>query len=532
MTYEAIEALLKRRLITALALLVVVTALAYGGSLKNGFVWDDHYIVEQYPLNRNLGNLPQFFLLSDSISGWAAAPYYRPLARATYAFDYRMFGLNPWGYHLVNFLVHLANVLLLFFVARALFKEVLPALLAAAIFAVHAGAAEPVFAIFARNSLMALFFMLATFLAFRRGMPTGRSRWLIPAAFLFLLGLLSKETVLMLLPVLAWYCRTEKIPVKGMILRLLPLLAAAAVYLLLRRNALSEVLPALQPETVGARLATTIYLIPRYLLLLVWPARLTVLHEIPTQLQAWFPYLLACCLVLLAGIVAVARYGGKPLKFGLLWGVCALAPVIGFIATPGAPLAERHLYAPLAGFALVIAGLAVALLRRSRAAGVGVIGIMLLLLTARTAERGSDWRSDVTLFQSALTVNPSSSTAHFNLGNAYQGDANTAAAIREWQIVIRIEPRAQDALNQLGKQLILDGRSLEALICFERAVAAHPESFESLNNLAVAQDLLDRSAEAIASYQRALALVPPERLDAVPRLRQRIELLRTRAAKP
>lgn len=528
MTYESCESHVGKRVVLALAILLLVTAAVYSGSLKNGFVWDDHDVIEQYPLNRSLSNLPLYLTTSDSNKGWAATPFYRPVARASYALDYQLFGLRPWGYHLENLLLHLVNVLLLFFMARLIINETLPALLAASFFAIHPAIAEPVLAAFARNTLLALFFAMASFLAFDRGIRSHGFMWIMCSAILFFLGLLSKETTIAVLPVIAWYCHSQRIPVTLILKRFLPLFFAVALYLFLRGYALDGMFPMSPSTTFFQRMAHNLYIIPRYLLLLIAPVNLTVLHEIPANLKSLAPILVAAWIVMAAGAAALVKYSGKDVKLGLIWGICALVPVLGLIEIPSSRLAERHLYMPFAGFALAVGAIVSNGLRKHAVAGLCVLTVLLALLMDRTIIRTHDWYNDISLFQRAVKVNPASETAHYNLGNAYLQANNQSAALNEWMQAIRINPNAQDALNQLGTQLLYAKRYQEAQQYLERAVAVNPSWFYAQSNLAVALDMQNKREEAVQQYERALSVVPAERQDSTPVIKNRIQQLRNK----
>ena len=108
----------------------------------------------------SLRNVPEVLLAPDLIK-----PYYRPLNRATYLFDYRVAGMNPAWYHGVNILIHLGNVILLYLLSIRLLRNWYAALVAALLFAVHPVNSEAVNFISARNTLLALFFSLASLLA-------------------------------------------------------------------------------------------------------------------------------------------------------------------------------------------------------------------------------------------------------------------------------------------------------------------------------------------------------------------------------
>jgi tetratricopeptide (TPR) repeat protein len=70
------------------------------------------------------------------------------------------------------------------------------------------------------------------------------------------------------------------------------------------------------------------------------------------------------------------------------------------------------------------------------------------------------------------------------------------------------------------------GRYQEAQHYLERAVAVNPAWFYAQSNLAVVLDVQDKREEAIQQYERALRVVPPDRRDSIPRIRERISQLR------
>jgi len=74
--------------------------LAYMGSLHGEFVYDDKIEV--------IGNRT-----IRTVDNWRAVIGYnlnRPLLIFTYAWNYKYFGLDPFGYHLTNLLVHVLTV--------------------------------------------------------------------------------------------------------------------------------------------------------------------------------------------------------------------------------------------------------------------------------------------------------------------------------------------------------------------------------------------------------------------------------------
>jgi hypothetical protein len=139
--------------------LTFATLLTYGNSLLNGFVWDDHDIIVNNVVNRDVANFLSLFSSADSTVSGSQKAYYRPLNRLTYMLDYQIFGLRPAGYHLVNIIIHLMTVILLI-CCHETFSPNPSRHSSRRYFAVHPVNAEAVNFISARNSPLAAFFVL------------------------------------------------------------------------------------------------------------------------------------------------------------------------------------------------------------------------------------------------------------------------------------------------------------------------------------------------------------------------------------
>jgi len=110
-------------------LLVALTLVAYRPALDAGFVWDDDDYVTENAALRSADGLRRIWL------DYGATPQYYPMVHTSYWLEYRLWGLEPAGYHAVNLLLHAFGALLLW---RLLAALGLPgAWFAAGVFAVH-----------------------------------------------------------------------------------------------------------------------------------------------------------------------------------------------------------------------------------------------------------------------------------------------------------------------------------------------------------------------------------------------------------
>jgi len=117
-----------------LAAVLVVCALAYTRALDGEFQFDDEPFIQRNPAIKTLERFAQ-------PEAWALPG--RPLTTFTLALNYRAGGLVPFGYHLVNLLIHLATTGLAFLLARRALvacrveSPALSAVVVAGLFALH-----------------------------------------------------------------------------------------------------------------------------------------------------------------------------------------------------------------------------------------------------------------------------------------------------------------------------------------------------------------------------------------------------------
>src|SRR5581483_11965757 len=147
-----------------LAALFLLTLLAYSNSFGGGFVLDNRGLILNDPRIRE-ASASNLGLIVDHTYWWpnGESGLYRPFATLSYLFNYAVLGngAQPAGYHWINFLLHAANVLLVFFLARRLLSSSSPAFFIAALWAVHPVLTEAVTNIVGRADLLAAMGVLA-----------------------------------------------------------------------------------------------------------------------------------------------------------------------------------------------------------------------------------------------------------------------------------------------------------------------------------------------------------------------------------
>lgn len=130
-----------------------MVAVSYYPALLGGFVWDDLNVAEQPAVHAWSGLWNIWFSPAD-IEGEG---HYWPITYTTFWLEHKLWGLAPFGYHLVNVLLYMVNVLLLWTLLRRL--AVPGAWAAAAVFAVHPMHVESVAWVMGRKDLLSGFFI-------------------------------------------------------------------------------------------------------------------------------------------------------------------------------------------------------------------------------------------------------------------------------------------------------------------------------------------------------------------------------------
>ncbi len=173
-------------LIAAIALVSAATLISFLGSLDNEFVnWDDGIYVTDNRLIQHLSwdSLAKIF-------SYPRMKTYVPFSSVSLAIDYKIWGLDPFGYHLTNLLLHLINTLLVFCLVRRLAHQLMPALIAALLFGVHPIHVESVAWISERKDVLSTLFFLSALLFYLRYRAGQRSLFYILSLASFVVALL------------------------------------------------------------------------------------------------------------------------------------------------------------------------------------------------------------------------------------------------------------------------------------------------------------------------------------------------------
>lgn len=158
----------------------VIVFCTYANTLHNtGFALDNKFIILEDPRLRDAS--PNDIKLIFNQDYWwpkAVSGLYLPLTTLSYLFNYHTLGNGDHaaGYHWINFFLHWANTVLVYFAVLALIEKLWPAFFVAALFGTHPLATESVTNIIGRADLFATLFLLVGFLCYAKSTTTDSRR--------------------------------------------------------------------------------------------------------------------------------------------------------------------------------------------------------------------------------------------------------------------------------------------------------------------------------------------------------------------
>ena len=524
--------------------LVVLFAafMAFLPALRGGFVWDDSVIVRSTGW-RGFGwdNLKWMF-------GPPPFDKYQPLVWLSYAVDRCFWGMDPYGWHLSNLVLHALAALAFYFVCMRLlvraprapadtdlFELRLAAGFAALVFAVHPLRVESVAWITERSDILSGLFSLLAVWAYLRihDTPAGadsRSCWLALSLVFFASALLSKTITIGLPLVLIaldiylldrlpresnrWFSATAKSVWKEKIAYILPAAAAGLVGYL--GQARSGSIRSMENFGFGARAAQSFYGLVFYLRKTLLPIRLSPMYELPDPFNPLAPkFILSGIAAAALGVWLFARRRSRPAAFAA--GLCYLAivaPVLGIVPIGHQLAADRYSYLSCMAWAILAGGIFLRAHRRwpaeARVLALGAVSTLIFL----TGRQTRIWHDEASLWTGALAAYPQSRIAENNLGFELMRHGQYDEAERHFRRALEISPAYAEAVTNLGNIDYLRGLGDEALREYGRALILNPRLYNVHVNIGIILMKRGEFARALDEYGQAAA-IKPDYLDAI-----------------
>jgi Flp pilus assembly protein TadD len=500
-------------------------------TIRYGFVWDDHYLIEQneYLSRTNPGDIftHELFYNPGYHDTQLRLTYYRPLVNLSYFLERKIWGVNPLGYHLTNVLLHAGIAILLVLILFELFHSTWLAAIGGILFALHPALNSIVCFLANRTYLLAMAGIMISFFCLVRG-RRHRNR-LLPIFFGFgLLGaLLSQEAAFAYVVIALGWLVLRRAEYRRLSVWLTAALVPCVCYVILRFGIAHVPLP---PESISTALQHPLAILNYFgqqVLTFFDPFLQKVAYAANPAMNNLSGYTFLALAVLIVPIVVILRsYRGKgqtppgglrqgsdpffriQTSLGYVWAVALLLP-FAHLTTLGP--SGRILYLPASGILIFLIASASRVKSPSRILRNGalvVCGIVALTFAFQTVHRNPVWRDENTLNEVKVQEAPDSPEAHDNLGVKLREAGDVPGAIREHRRAIELKPDFSTAHNNLGSALFEAGNLGEAVQEYRTALRLEPDFAMAHNNLGVALQQTGKYDSAEIEYRQALRLEP------------------------
>lgn len=509
-----------------IAIFSLITLALYFFSFFNQFVWDDEQFIYRNEYVRDFA-VEKIFTTNTVAGAGELSNYYRPLTTLSFAIDYQFWQLNPFGYHIVNTLLHLGSGILIYYLLLKLKFNKQLSFVTALIFLVHPLQTEAVTYVNSRGDSLYTFFLTLSLLLHtyifenkKRIFTIYNAHFEVKKVYIacavvitYLASILSKEIALaglglqalIIFRYLFLEIENKKYFFKNWIhffvdncwsvISFMCNVIVVAVYLKLRSSALNFDNTfnfysdhSVYSENVVVRLLTFLKIIFIYIKLIFIPYPLHMERNVSLVehiINPWFFAFIA--LVSLLSWMSYWQWKKKQsldILFGWAWLAVMLVPVSGVIAINGL-MYEHWLYLPLVGFCIVFYGiidlLKPELLKNKPTkyffiAFACVFGLLTLL-------QNYYWSSPITLYTHLLKYTDSA-RIHNNLAMAYSDEGRRQEALGEYQKAIDYGMNYPQIYHNMGNTYRDMGDIANAKLSYQKALEVSPSFHFTYGNLA------------------------------------------------
>jgi tetratricopeptide (TPR) repeat protein len=497
-----------------LLLVCACAVAAYLNSFPGSFFMDDVQIVARNPLVRQPDLLR--ILTTDYWGEQINSGLYRPLTILSFAVNRWLLGPEPWGFHLVNVLLHAAGSGLLGLALVACgFKRVV-AWGSAFLFAVHPLHTEAVNTAVGRSELLVAVLLFAALWMAQAENERWRER-AVPACYA--LALLAKEHAVVFLallpavdaflaehPLMAWRRRLPLyLQLGGVTLAWLALRAWGVDHGGIPRDPYDPVYAPLAFLPTVTRILTALGLQTVYLGKLLFPHDLQGIYggagfvrPVTSLFSSWGATAAGAVLAYAAAVWLGLRRRSF-VGLALLLYALSFAPTANVLFATGVTFAERLAYLPSAWFCLGAVTGAEIVTRRFPVRAVAFAAVAVLVAHAgATVLRNRDYQSPLRLWQADVRTDPRDPHAWLLLATEQENAGEFASAESSYREALRLAPGFADAHNSYGRMLYRQGRFGEALVEARSAAATGQAVFGS------AYVLLARTSIRLGRWDEAL----------------------------
>jgi len=448
---------------------LILTGVSFLSMLTNGFTnWDDDIYITRNALVKELDWGAMFTEPSAS--------NYHPLTMISLGFNYAISGVDPFSYHLVNWLLHILNTALVFlFIYKISGKKIYVAAFASLIFGIHPMHVESVAWVSERKDVLYTLFFILALLQYWRFLESGKRVNVIFCFVFFILSLLSKPAAVILPVVLLlldywkgrsfnWKMLAEKIPFF--------ILSLIFGFITVKVQS-SDAIVGFDTYPLWSRFFFACYTIMIYATRFFVPYPLSAFHPYPSVdslgLGVW---LSPVFMIALAALLWIKRKD-RLIVFSVLFFIVNLLLVVQFVSIGLTIISERYTYVPYIGLSFLGGMWLERYLNTSSITFIKALPIVIgIAFGIISFQRTKVWKDGDTLWADVIKNYPGAATPRSNHANylkgmaanpEYKAQANELLqkALEECNVAITLKPTHIKAYeNRQNIYLILNRDSL------------------------------------------------------------------------
>lgn len=494
----------KKKRLAAVLGVVLLTAAAYSGSLNGEFVSDDLSGIRNNPLVSSLtwSNVREIFTSFDDAN-------YMPLKVLSLAVDHSIWGPEPFGFHVVNLVLHISCAILVLCILLRMGFSPFAAFLVAALWAVHPLQVESVAWISERKNVLSGLFFFAAFRVYLEVSHHPRKWTYLLTLALFGLALLSKmNTVVLPALCIAYELSYNRRLRRDDLVAISPMLVMGALVVGYNLYGSPVHGDGFHGGSAWVTWMSSAVVVLRYAWHLLYPVDLTPGYDVVLYGSVFDAPVLIALLVLVGIAIAIAVLLSRANRnaFWLLWALITLAPMLNIVPFRSM-MQDRYMYLSLLG-PLALLGAGYDAVRRQwlrRALDAAAI-TALVMCFFMTREQVEIWSSPFTLWARTATIvpmeavgrgvgggqpeklayldaqlarNPDDATVRNNRGNLDYHAGDVEAALEHYEASRRLQPDEPHNLVNLGRVYLDLGRLEDARRALVRATELRPYSYSA-----------------------------------------------------
>lgn len=420
--------------------IVALTYLVFAGVVNNDFInyQDNSYILEND-------------LVQDISSNVFAEPVenkYQPISILSLAFNYQSAKLDAETYHWTNLILHLVNIVLVFYFLYLLSqRKLLVGFIGALIFAVHPMNSEAVAWLSARSVLVYGLFILLSLICYLKQEESKKPWWQVAAILTYLLALLSNPAAIafpfVLLAIHYW--KGGKID-KAFGLKWVQFWAISLGFLAMAFY--FQQVGNMEAGLVNTLMNST-YAFGLYLLKFFVPFQLSIIH--PSPLIGATPTLYSVSPVIFLAFIGLTFWAMRTARvwaFALFFFAANIFWFMPFLQNSESIISESNAYIAYLGFAFAVAHTIHHFLQSKEdkqkligksLAGIGILAILGFAYLSH--ERVTVWKDNFNVWEDAIQKYPNAAyVAYAYKGDYYRYQKNYSEALNQYNQSVAINP--------------------------------------------------------------------------------------------